>query len=550
MRSAELNRAATTAAPRSPRSRAVTSARAALVVFVLVEAVAAVFFVRVARHRWFRSDEWDFLADRSATDVGDLFRPHNEHWQTIPILVYRALWTLFGLRTYFPYRLLAVLVHVAVAALLWVVMRRAGTAPWLATAAASLFALFGEGYDNITWAFQIGFVGSLALGLVHLLLADHDGPVARRDALGIGAGLAGLMCSGIGVTMVGVVALAVLLRRGWRAAALHAVPLTAAFVVWWLVKGRDSYDAFHADALDVVRFVRAGVRDDFEAMGQWTPVAVALGLVLVVGGVLVARDARDAAVRRSLAAPFALMLGTVGFLAVTSLGRSGRLGVALAGTSRYLHLGVAMLLPAIALAAGAIARRWRHATPLLVAVLVAGIPGNVDTGADRQPKRVTPFRAAILSLPRQPLAREVPRSLRPVQPSAPEVTLGWLLDGVADGRIPEPPAPTASERATYELLLSLSQAPARRPLEGCRPLERPVQRTLRAGDAIGIRNGEVRITRLGPGPVISDDMGYGTTFRTGDREHVVEVLAGPLEVDVRPVPNAFLGTVALCSAPR
>ena len=96
-------------------------------------------------------------------------------------------------------------------------MRRAGVGPWIASAAAALFMLFGAGDENIVWAFQMGFVGSLVFGLTQLLLADHDGPIARRDWLALLAGLAGLLCSGVGVTMVVVVGLATLARRGWRA---------------------------------------------------------------------------------------------------------------------------------------------------------------------------------------------------------------------------------------------------------------------------------------------------------------------------------------------
>jgi hypothetical protein len=69
--------------------------------------------------------------------------PHNEHWSTLPILVYRMLWRFFGLRTYVPYKLITILLHLTTAVLLRVVMRRAGVNPWIATAAASLFALFG-----------------------------------------------------------------------------------------------------------------------------------------------------------------------------------------------------------------------------------------------------------------------------------------------------------------------------------------------------------------------------------------------------------------------
>ena len=46
----------------------------------------------ISRPMWFYLDEWDFLANRTAFNLGDLFRAHNEHWVTMPVLVYRALW--------------------------------------------------------------------------------------------------------------------------------------------------------------------------------------------------------------------------------------------------------------------------------------------------------------------------------------------------------------------------------------------------------------------------------------------------------------------------
>ena len=95
-------------------------------------------------------------------------------------------------------------------------MRRSQVGVWTSALAASVFALFGAGAQNLLWAFQVTFTGALVLGLVHLLLADHDGPLDRRDWLGLAAGFLGLMCSGVAVTMVFVVGVAALLRRGWR----------------------------------------------------------------------------------------------------------------------------------------------------------------------------------------------------------------------------------------------------------------------------------------------------------------------------------------------
>jgi hypothetical protein len=134
---------------------------------------------------------------------------------TLPVLAYRGIWTVFGLR-YLPYQVLAVALHLTAAVLLRVIMRRAGVGPWLSTATAAVFEFFGAGAENILVAFQIAFVGALVFGLTHLILADHDGPLDRRDGFGLLAGFCGLMCSSVAISMVVAVGIAVLLRRGRR----------------------------------------------------------------------------------------------------------------------------------------------------------------------------------------------------------------------------------------------------------------------------------------------------------------------------------------------
>src|SRR5947199_8217185 len=109
-----------------------------------------------------------------------------------------------------PYQAVLILLHLTAALLLRTVMRRAGVGPWIATVAASLFVLFGAGDESILYAANIGFVRALVLGLTHLLLADHDGQFDRRDWLGLLAGFAGLLCSGVAVTMTIVVGVAML----------------------------------------------------------------------------------------------------------------------------------------------------------------------------------------------------------------------------------------------------------------------------------------------------------------------------------------------------
>src|SRR5947207_16007805 len=57
--------------------------RLAFVAFGVVEAIAFFAYVLLGRRLWFWADEWDFLAARTAGDLGDLLRPHgNVHPST------------------------------------------------------------------------------------------------------------------------------------------------------------------------------------------------------------------------------------------------------------------------------------------------------------------------------------------------------------------------------------------------------------------------------------------------------------------------------------
>jgi hypothetical protein len=419
--------------------------------------------LKLGHYRWFWNDEWEFLAGRDGGDLGDLLRPNNEHWSTLPILAYRLLWHVVGLRTYTPYLALLITLHLTAAVLLRIVMRRAGVSPWIATAAATLLVLFGAGSQNITWAFQIGFVGALVLGLTQLLLADHDGPIDRRDWLGLLAGIVGLLCSGVSVTMAVVVGIATLARRDWRAAAFHTVPLGVLYALWWFGIARDEYtgQGLNSPLGPLLRFVIIGFGAAFRAMGQLPGVGVALGALLVLGLVLAWVPLRGPALRRRAAMPGALLVGAFVFLLVTGSGRATAPGGPdVARLSRYIHLVAALSLPAIAVAADAVVRRWRLLAPAVLALLLIGIPGNVRSLLDERRGEAADFRdlrVLMLSFPRVSTENEIPGWVRPLPTlhnHVNAVTLGWLRDGVADGRIPRPPPISAETRAGIEKQLA------------------------------------------------------------------------------------------------
>jgi hypothetical protein len=239
----------------------------ALLCFVLVAIGAGLWYLYIGRRQWFSYDEWDFIAARNAGHLSDLLRPHPDtHWSTMPILLWRGLWRVFGLR-YFPYQVITVCLHLTIAALLRVVMRRAGVSPWISTIAATTFVLFGYGAYNIIYAFQANFDGALVFGLIYLLLADHDGPFDKRDWLGMLAGLCAFMCSEPAVTLIAVVGIATFIRRGFISAAMHSLPLAAVFVAWWFRYAR-SETSMHVSLASNTRFVRHGLQATFGAITE------------------------------------------------------------------------------------------------------------------------------------------------------------------------------------------------------------------------------------------------------------------------------------------
>jgi len=251
--------------------------------------------------------------------------------------------------------------------------------------------------------------------------------------------------------------------------------------------------------------------------------------MLLVGVVLAWRDPER---RHALGASTALALGAVLFAALLGLTRFG-LGERFAASSRYLHIGAALVLPLLAVAADALARRWRAATPVVLVLLVVGVPGNIaDVGRNVGPEaRYREYRRTITALSGDPLVRSVPRDLHPTPSFAADVTAGWLVDGERDGRIPAPPRSTAEQRATDKVRLSLEQVDA--PVDDCRPLRTIVTRRLAVGESVGIA-GAVTVQAIpgrGPRP---QPLPFGTGLLATSPTHVLRALAEPLTLRIAP----------------
>src|SRR4051795_13380482 len=147
--------------------------RWAPILLVIVAVTALVWF---ARDMTFYHDEWSFILQRELS-IDGLLKPHNEHLSATLVLLYRVLIGTVGLGSYWPYLAVTFALHVAVAAIVYVVVRREAGEVW-ALGAMAVVLLLGSGGDDILWAFQSGTIGAVAAGMAAVVIAPRRPGVA------------------------------------------------------------------------------------------------------------------------------------------------------------------------------------------------------------------------------------------------------------------------------------------------------------------------------------------------------------------------------------
>lgn len=257
--------------------------------FVGVALVSAAVLVWLGLGLTFFSDEWAFIESTFSSDLATWLAPHNEHWTTLARLLYRAILETAGLRSYLPYLAVLVALHVLVATLVNVLVRRS-SGPWPALGVGTVILLFGSGFENLYWAFQITFVGSMATGLLAMLVFDSRPLTNRRIVTGSGLLLASLATSAIGPVLLLAVAVELLLDRTRRHALRGLVLPVAVYAAWFVAVGRIWVVAREGvfrlgGPEDVPPVVAGGLA---AAAGALTGVGTGLGAVVIVIAALVA----------------------------------------------------------------------------------------------------------------------------------------------------------------------------------------------------------------------------------------------------------------------
>ena len=495
-------------------------------VFAAAVVAALPLLLWSGRDHWFFLDDWWALTRDGLGSPGYL-DDHNGHWSTLVRLDFRLNFELWGLSTYLPYQVPVVLAHLGAAVLLRQVTRRTGVRGWIATAAALAFLLFGSGRENMLFAFQFSQTGSVLCGLAMFLLADGARSVTRRDWLALGVGVVGLMTSGIFLPFLVGFGVTTLLRRGGRVLVFYALPLGAIFAAWYLAYGREGAAPLEATGR-TLRFAVRMFSATFDALAQGDIGALLVG-VAAFGLAAAVLRARRSGTWADAALPLGLAVGWVAFATLTAAARSnGALTANTHDAGRYLHVGIALLLPLVAAGAEALARRRVLLGAAALVPLAIGLPGNVDKLTHTEPF-LRGNRQVVFAMAHSPFVDEVAPGTTPPMfgPFDGPLTARWLARQAAAGKIPEPDGADPVRDLTATNWLALAQATGPDDQPDCPQLTAPLAATLRSGDQIRF-TGTITVS-------VTDgtQQSYPRQFLSSDGS-VIRAQAGPVDVVVRP----------------
>jgi hypothetical protein len=238
--------------------------RGNLAVPVLLAAATAsgVLLLYLGAGLTFFNDDWGVLLNRGGFTLDVFLLPNNEHLALVPVAIYKALQATLGMESALPYRVVATFVFLGSAGLLFVYLRRC-VGDWLALLATIVVLFLGAAWEDLLWAFQVGFFGSVAAGLGMLLALQREDRTGDRLACGLL--VVSIACSSLGLSFAAGAAVDIVLRRErWlRRSYVVVVPLLL-FVLWYVGWGHEARSTLSLQNLDttpryVIESAGAGV---------------------------------------------------------------------------------------------------------------------------------------------------------------------------------------------------------------------------------------------------------------------------------------------------
>lgn len=212
------------------------------VLLSLLVAISGAILLSVTSGINFVTDEWNLLFLRPDWSPDSFLEPFHEHIIIVPTLIYKVLQAVLGMDSNRPFQLTAITAFLAIGPLLFIWMRRR-VGDWAALIGVALILFLGGAFEDLLWAFQIGYFGSLIFGLAALIVLDRND--RQGDIAAVILLVASVSFSSLGLPFVAGAAAEWLVnprdrRRRWF------IPAVAAgfYGIWWLGWGHNADTTF------------------------------------------------------------------------------------------------------------------------------------------------------------------------------------------------------------------------------------------------------------------------------------------------------------------
>ena len=301
----------------------------------------------INRRTWFFGDDFAFLTYRyfSAANgewIKAFLNPHNEHFVLFPAILFSAMQKVFGLKNHLAFMFPVLFLHGLIQFLVAVVMKSRCKSNITAFCAIATIGFLSPGAENLLWAFQAGFIGSIAIGLLQLILLDNRESIGGKECLASFLGVVSIATQGTGITSTFIVFIFLLVQKQYIRSLVVTVPPALVFSIWFVMIGKSgqSDQLSYETSLDIPAYVLKGLTTSLDAIlhvqGSTTFV-----LVLCIFGL-----SRVDSIGRKIVLPLCFSIGAVFFYTLNGISRI-QFGVDQSTSSRYTYVGVVLLAPIV-----------------------------------------------------------------------------------------------------------------------------------------------------------------------------------------------------------
>jgi hypothetical protein len=285
----------------------------------------------MGRELTFYYDEWEWIAKDYGGGLHTMFVAHVGNISIFPVLVYKALFHLVGLDHYEVFRLDVIVLHLLCGLLVYMLAaRRIARVSALLAAAVILF--LGAAWEDLLWAFQVGYLLSVAGGLATWLLLEE-----RRRWCDVAAMLCLVVSMGsssLGIAVMVGIGVELAWRREARRMWIFLIPAVL-YVLWYLTYGESQVtESSLINAPGFAEDLAASAFGGLAGRGlDWGRPLALVGLLILLW-----RLVRGAPVSARLAS---LIAAALALWAITAAARST---ISPPESSRYIYLGAVLIV--------------------------------------------------------------------------------------------------------------------------------------------------------------------------------------------------------------